>query len=164
MSERQITINARKYDGHIRRSWSGGLVSQTDTHLIVVGRFGADVRHSDLGLIPKGTISFEHFWLDRWYNVFRFYGPDGAFHSHYCNITMPPTFENNVLDYVDLDIDLILWPDGRVEVLDQDDFERNTIKFNYPNEFRPRVEAAVAELTGMIEAKEFPFDEKVPAM
>ncbi len=160
MTERQITINSRKYDGRIRRSWSGGLISQTDKLLVVVGRFGSDVDHSDLGRILEGTISFEHFWLDRWYNVFGFYNPDGTYRNHYCNITMPPIFEGDVLDFVDLDIDVVVWPDTRLEILDRDDFELNTTKYGYPSEFRQAVEDAVTELTEMIEAREFPFTER----
>ena len=86
MLSKQITVNSRKYDQKIRRSWSGGLVSQTDSLLVVVGRFDSDVEHNDLGLIKKGTVSFEFYWLDRWYNVFRFHEPDGTLRNYYCNV------------------------------------------------------------------------------
>src|SRR3569833_1022400 len=126
-----VTVNARKYDGRIRRSWPGALVSEKDGLITLIAHFSATHFHNDLGTIHAGTISIEHFWLDRWYNVFRFSEPDGQPKAVYTNITMPATFVGSVLDYVDLDIDVILWPDGRVNVLDRDDFERNSAKYGY---------------------------------
>ena len=159
MAARQITINSRKFDGRIRRSWAAGLISQTESLLVAVGRFEMDVEHDDLGLIREGTISFEHFWLKRWYNIFRFHEPDGSLRNYYCNITMPPTFENGVLDYVDLDIDVVVWPDKRLEILDRDDFEKNALEYGYPSDVRKRALAAVDDLTRMIKAGTFPFDQ-----
>lgn len=157
MSDRIVTINSRKYDGRIRRSWKGGLVHDSSDFIILVGSFNEEVEHNDLGRISAGTVSFEHFWFDRWYNVFRFHEPDGTLKAHYANIAMPPTFKDGVLDYVDLDIDVVVWPDRRVEVLDRDDFEENGLKYAYPDDLVQNAEAALNELLAMIERREFPF-------
>lgn len=156
MAERQITINSRKYDGHIRRTWPGGLISQSEDLLVVVGRFQEDVQHDDLGLIKQGTVSFEHFWPRRWYNIFRFHEPDGRLRNYYCNVTMPPTFADDVIDYVDLDLDVIVWPDEGYEVLDRDDLEKNTIKYGYPSEVVANAEKSLAELIALIESGQLP--------
>lgn len=156
MAERQITINSRKYDGHIRRTWPGGLISQSDDSLVVVGRFQEDVEHDDLGLIKQGTVSFEHFWLDRWYNIFRFHEPDGTLRNYYCNVTMPPIFADDVIDYVDLDIDVIVWPEKGYEVLDREDLAMNKIKYGYPAEVVANVEKSLAEIIELIENGKLP--------
>ena len=123
-----------------------------------VGRFDRDVAHDAIGLIRKDTISHEYFWLDRWYSIFRFHGPDGALRNYYCNINMPPTFSDGVLDYVDLDIDIVVWPDFANHELDRDDFERNTLKFGYTDDMLSRVEDNLAYLIKHIEGRDFPFD------
>jgi uncharacterized protein len=147
---RQITVNSRKYDGRIRRSWTGGLVTETKEHIVLVGGFDRDVEHSDLGRIRQGTTSFEYFWLHRWYNIFRFHEPDGALRGYYCNITMPPTFQGDIVDYVDLDIDVLVWPDKQFEIVDLDDFERNTERFAYSDDVCVAARSAVEELTALI--------------
>ena len=156
MTNKNITINSRKYDGHIRRSWEGGLISENGTHIVLVGKFEEDIGHDEIGLIKKGTVSFEFYWLDRWYNIFRFHEPDGTLRSYYCNITMPPTLADGVLDYVDLDIDVIVWPDNRYEVLDMDDFEQNKVKFGYPKDVLKKTEESLAEVITLIEKGELP--------
>ena len=63
-----------------------------------LGVFDLEVEHPDLGIIRRGTVSYEYYWLDQWYNVFRFENPDGPLRNYYCNVNMPPVFANNVLD------------------------------------------------------------------
>lgn len=153
----QVTVNAHKYNGAIRRSWSAELVHNSDSSIIVKGVFGLDVSHERLGLIRRGTISVEYFPLDKWFNVFRFYEPNGSFRNLYCNINMPPTFADGVLDYVDLDIDVVVWPDARVDVLDLDEFRQNADLLGYPETLIKNAEDSLAALLEMIDQREFPF-------
>ncbi len=153
----EITVNSRKYDGRVRRSWTGGIVSRSDELIVLVGRFDQAVQHSDLGFISRGTVSFEHFWLDRWYNIFRFHEPDGTLKAWYCNVAMPATFEGAVLDFVDLDIDVVVWPDLSYQVLDRDDFEENLVKYSYPADVIQDANAAVEDIVDLIGHRSFPF-------
>src|SRR4051812_9320746 len=105
---RQITINALKYDGQLRRSWQAGILKEGPDLIVAVGVFDQAVQHDDLGLIQQGTVSFEYFWPARWYNVFRFIESDGRFRNFYCNIAMPPRVHDGVLEFVDLDIDVVI--------------------------------------------------------
>lgn len=156
MSKPEITVNSRKYDGSINRTWPCEFVSREGSLLTFLGVFDQDVEHSSLGSIKKGTISHEYYWLDRWYNVFRFHESDGIFRNYYCNINMPPTFENGVLDYVDLDIDFVIWPDGSVSELDREEYEANAEKFEFSQSLKDSVENAISELKGLIDRKGLP--------
>lgn len=158
MHDQQITINSRKYDLSIRRSWQCKLVERNGPLLLFVGEFEGEITHPDLGVIKPGTVSHEYYWLDRWYNIFRFHEPDGTLRNYYCNINMPPTFENGVLDYVDLDIDVLVWPDFRYEVVDEADFEENANLFGYSDDVRSKVQATLDELIELIDKRKFPFD------
>ena len=151
-----ITVNSRKYDGTIRRSWKCELLEQRDSLLVFLGEFEAAVDHSDLGHIEKGTVSYEYYWLDRWYNAFRFHTVEGALRYYYFNINMPPTFAGGVLDYVDLDIDVLVQPDLAYTVLDLEDFSANAQSFGYPAEVRSGAEAALEEVLAAIEQKNVP--------
>lgn len=156
--EKSITINSRKFDGSVRRSWRCDLTGRDGPLLVFLGVFDSEVNHSDLGIIRPGTVSYEYYWLDRWYNVFRFHEPGGELRNHYCNINMPPVFQDGVLDYVDLDIDVLVWPDGGYKILDMEEFEENSNKFKYPKDVTDAAETALNELLQLIETKEFPFN------
>lgn len=155
-----VTINSRAYDLRIRRSWQCKQVEKKDSMLLFVGKFDVDVDHPQLGIIRRGTISYEYYWLDRWYNVFRFLETEGRVRNYYCNINMPPEFNNGVLDYVDLDIDVVIWPDFTYSVLDVGEYEASAARYNYPESVKTNVQRALVELIGLIEARAFPFDMK----
>lgn len=153
----EITVISRKYDGSIRRSWKCRLVKEDPPLLEFVGEFDREVVHSDLGLIRRGTVSYEYYWTDRWYNVFRFHEPEGELKYFYCNINTPPAFKDGSLDYVDLDIDLLVRPDYSVTILDEHEFEENAELFGIPGDVKDRARQCVDELMGMIDRREFPF-------
>jgi Uncharacterized domain/protein associated with RNAses G and E len=125
---------------------------------VLDAEFDEDIEHALLGTIASGTLSTEYYWLDRWYNVFRFSTPERALKSFYCNVNMLPTFDGEVLSYVDLDIDILVKPDFSYQVLDLDDFETNARRYDYPDEVRENVRLAVDDLTHMIEGRAFPFN------
>ena len=147
-----ITVRVQKYDGTEHRRWAACVVEQTDVLLILDAVFDDEIEHDLIGTIAAGTASTEYYWLDRWYNVFRF----GE--RFYCNVSMPPSFDGQVLSYVDLDIDVLVKPDFSYQVLDLEDFEDNARALNYPLEVREKAHAALAELVGLIETRSFPFD------
>ena len=132
----RFTVNSRKYDGSVRRSWMCELIRRDADKLDLIGSFEIAVEHPDLGVIEAGTVSHERFYLNRWYNYFLFQQPNGDFRNYYINICMPPTIGEGVVDYVDLDIDIIVWPDGRFQELDLDEFEVNAYAYGYPAEVR----------------------------
>lgn len=122
------------------------------------GKFETDVLHPELGLIKRGTVSLEYFWLDRWYNIFRFHEPSGEFRNYYCNVCMPPIFEDDVLEYVDLDLDLLVLPDFSCRVLDRDEYNVHAQLFKYPPEVCINAEKALTELIQLAESRNLPAD------
>lgn len=155
-----VTINSRKFDGAIHRSWQAEFVEQKNTLLIFKGVFAEEIKHSHLGVIRRGTISYEYYWLDRFYNVFRFHEPDGEFRNFYCNVNLPPKCENGVLDYIDLDIDVVVWKDFSIQILDLDEFEESSKNFNYTEDLIIKTKSNLEELLRLIENRDFPFDYK----
>lgn len=154
----EIIIRACKYDGLEHRRWHARLVSRRGPLVVLDARFDRLIKHDLLGTILPGTISVEYYWLDRWYNVFRFHEPTGGLRSYYCNVNVPPVFDGSVLSYVDLDIDILVEPDLSYRVVDLDEFETNSAHFRYPSEVRERAHAALQELVTLIESRQFPFD------
>jgi uncharacterized protein len=155
----QITVRVLKYDGAEYRRWNARQARQEGSLLILEAEFELDVQHESLGAISKGTRTVEYYWLDRWYNVFRFLNEDGGTALYYCNINTPPKLEGDMLSYVDLDIDVLAQQDFSFEILDLQEFEVNAARYGYPDELKSQARAALDELVRMIESRQFPFDE-----
>jgi uncharacterized protein len=154
-----IEVRAEKYDGTEHRRWPAFLVKRDGPLLVLDAVFDQAIEHDLLGTIASGTISTEYYWLDRWYNVFRFSAQTGKLQNYYCNVGLPPSFDGRVLSYVDLDIDVLVKPDFSYQVLDLEDFEENARVYDYPLDVRENAQAALAQLMQLIESRSFPFDE-----
>jgi protein associated with RNAse G/E len=154
-----IKVQAYKYDGVLHRSWDAELLRQEGSLVVLDAEFPEEIVHDLLGTIATGTRSLEYYWLDRWYNVFRFAQPDGTLRNYYCNVNVPATFDGKTLSYVDLDLDILVDPDFSYQVLDVADFEKNAALFSYTAEVQTKAREALAELVGLIEQRAFPFSE-----
>lgn len=157
-TNKSFIINSRKFDGKIHRSWQADLIEEKDSLFVFAGVFETEINHPQLGVIRPGTISYEYYWTNRWYNIFRFHEPEGALRNFYCNVNQPPVFNDNILDYVDLDIDVLVWKDLTFEVLDVDEFKENSEIFKYSAELIEKVDKSLKEILNLLENKSFPFN------
>ena len=153
----EISVQVLKYDGSHYRQWAGRLSRREGSLIQLNAAFSMDAYHPLLGEIPRGTRLIEYYWLDRWYNVLKFLNDDATTKHFYCNITTPPKLENQILTYIDLDIDVLALPDFSYHILDLDEFEANAKTYVYPEEVHTNAHIAVDRLRQMIETREFPF-------
>jgi protein associated with RNAse G/E len=157
----QITVRVLKYDGAEYRRWRARLAHREGSLIVLDAEFEIDVNHHLLGDIKRGTRTIEYYWLDRWYNVFRFLNDNDQTRSYYCNVNMPPTFADDLLTYIDLDIDILVQPDLSYQVLDLEEFAANAARYGYSEDIKRQAHGAVDELISMIETRQFPFGESV---
>jgi protein associated with RNAse G/E len=152
-----VLVRSYKYDGVLHRTWDAELVRQEGALVVLDAKFPEEIVHDLLGTILSGTGSLEYYWLDRWYNIFRFAEPDGTLRNYYCNVNVPASFDGETLSYVDLDLDILVDPDFSYRVLDVKDFERNAKRYGYTEAVQANARQAVADLVKMIESRAFPF-------
>lgn len=73
--------------------------------------------------LRKGDRFIETYYSDRWYNVYEIHArDDDHLRGWYCNIGYPAKIEKDSLSYVDLALDLLVFPDGKQIILDDDEF------------------------------------------
>lgn len=153
----QITVQVLRYDGTEHRRWDATLTERHESLIVLAAEFVEEVSHHLLGNIRRGTRTIEYYWLDRWYNIFRFLETDGSTKLFYCNISMPPTIHNGVLSYIDLDIDILVQPDWSIQVLDLEEFDMNAARYGYSEQVKTQTHQTLAELISMIQTRQFPF-------
>jgi protein associated with RNAse G/E len=159
VTNKTITVRTYKYDGTEHRSWHAQISRREASLIVLDAKFEEEIRHPLLGTVAPQTLSIEYYWLDRWYNIFRFIEPTGELRNFYCNINVPPVLQGNVLSYIDLDMDILVAPDFSYSILDEDEFLANAARFNYPLEVRHRSQEALQELVVLIERRDFPFND-----
>ena len=86
--------------------------------------------------------------LDRWYNIFEIHDlSDDRIKCWYCNVSYPADIEDRAVRYRDLALDLLVYPDGRQLVLDEDEFA----ELNIDEPVCKRARATLGELQRLFE-------------
>lgn len=71
--------------------------------------------------LPAGTVSFGHFWTERFYNVYHWVDAGQRTVGLYFNIADQTRIAATELRWRDLVLDVLATPDGRLDLLDEDE-------------------------------------------
>jgi len=97
------------------------LLDRSVTHIAVLYKSTQARRVGDLRL-PKGTVTYGYFWLERPYTVYHWVHPNGTTLGYYVNLADGIVFRPHAVEWGDLALDLLFSPDGRrVQILDKDE-------------------------------------------
>jgi len=108
----------RRLDGTVR-TYSCEAAEVADDHAILLYRLPGPGRVADLEL-PAGTLTVAYYWTERPYNVYHWVAPSGRTLAYYFNLSGPPRIGRDRLEWEDLEVDVLVTPDGRVRVLDEE--------------------------------------------
>ncbi len=70
--------------------------------------------------LPAGTVTVSYYWIDRPYNVYHWLTPEGETLAYYFNLSGSIRITDDRVDWEDLAVDVLVTPDRRVRVLDED--------------------------------------------
>ncbi|GAP21766.1 DUF402 domain-containing protein [Leptolinea tardivitalis] len=119
------TVLVLKFNTDHQETWryDGKVISRTPESVLLEAYFNRPDKLFHGILLREGDRFVEKYFNDRWYNIFEIHDCDtDVLKGWYCNVTYPAVFEDGVVSYVDLALDLLVYPDGRQLVLDEDEF------------------------------------------
>ena len=138
MSYLPVTVIKCNLQGQETWRYSGQVLRREARYVELEALFNRpDVSFHEIYL-KQGDRFVETFYTDRWYNIFEIHDcDDDQIKGWYCNIGQPAHIHENssagsssdgdpalelVVSYIDLALDLLVYPNGRQLVLDEDEF------------------------------------------
>jgi len=106
----------------------------------------------------QDDVLYEYFATERPYNLFATYRPDGRLVGWYCNVTHPTRVNDDTIYWHDLWVDVLVMPDGSIEVIDMDELDESGIEQDDPR-LHALILAARDELVQMARERAYPFSE-----
>ena len=153
-----ITVHLLKPHKQKTVIYEGALLVQEPGHLLVHARWKRAAMDLGYVVFAPGDHFYEHYYTERWYNIFEVRSEAGELKGWYCNITRPACFADGVVTSEDLELDLFVAPDRRrVLRLDEEEFEALALHVAEPQTYAEAL-AALAELEAMAQAGVPPFD------
>jgi uncharacterized protein DUF402 len=118
------------------------VLTRSATHLAVLWIAPAAMHVHGVDL-PAGTVSVGHFWADRHYNVYHWLRGDRTTVGYYFNLADRTSWTAERLDWRDLTVDVLATPEGRLDVLDEDE-----LPADLDDDARAHIEAGQRALLG----------------
>lgn len=159
MTDLSYTILKIDATGGVVLSYPGRCVTRGPDHITVEAFFALRDR-LELGytVFERGDRMVEHFFSDRWYNVFECHavGSD-ALRGWYCNVARPAIIDDVAVDVRQTDLALDVWvaPDRTITILDEDEFAA----LHLTEQEVAAARGAVAEIRSLVESGAWPFDQ-----
>jgi predicted RNA-binding protein associated with RNAse of E/G family len=130
--------------------YTGRLLTQQADRIVLEAEFNRDDLPIYEIILRCGDRFVETYFTDRWYNVFAIYDRDeNRLKAWYCNIGHPAEIGTGEVSYIDLALDLLVYPDGRQVVLDEDEFAALAL----PAEEALQARRALQELQALFTAR-----------
>ena len=126
MKDDNKSITIIKLDVQHQETWryEGRIVERGEKSLLIEAFFNRDDLDFHGITIKRNDRFLERYFLDRWYNIFEIHDrEDDHLKGWYCNVTEPAEFSPDKIAYVDLALDLLVYPEGNFLVLDEDEFD-----------------------------------------
>jgi protein associated with RNAse G/E len=156
-----IKIRALKFPDILHYEWEGELLRHTADYVLVLCQPGRKlIHHTKNKVFIVNNTSLEFFFLKEWFTV-AMEVEDGNVVSAYCNVAKPSVLINDEISFIDLDLDYIREKNKEWEVVDEDEFESNSIKYKYPVELKNEAVKALARLKEEVRKGNFPFNNQV---
>jgi len=140
---RKIVVIKQNLAGEETWRYTGLILSRLPNQVLLEARFNrSDLLFHGI-LFGQNDLFIEAYYSDRWFNIFEIYDKTtDVLKGWYCNVAFPARFIHGQVSYVDLALDLLVYPDGRQLVLDQGEFE----DLHLPEQTRKKALAALVQL------------------
>lgn len=119
-------VTVIKQNIHEQETWcyQAKIINKAENFIQLEARFNRDDSIIS-GIHFRNNDRFlEVFFTDRWFNIFEIHDKDDDhIKGWYCDICKPAQISDHQVKYIDLKLDLVVHPDGRFEILDEDEFD-----------------------------------------
>lgn len=95
---------------------------------IIKETFTMQVNHTEI-TIPVGSYTIAYYWKNRPYNLYFWRDREGNYLASYFNIVKNTKFQENMVSFEDLIIDVLALPNGEYFILDEDELPEALERF-----------------------------------
>lgn len=149
-----ITWRISKWSGSPHRSVGLLDLEVTDDGIWGVIQLGSAVDDAAGQMTRFPCDAVVYFPTDKWWVAVWLPGMPTDLHV---DISTPARRQNHDVITIDLDLDVVV-VDGIVRILDRDEFEEHSARWNYPEHVRTNAESATQDVAFAIADQQFPFD------
>ena len=149
------TVKLLKPGKNTEITYQGYELLREPNHLFIHARWDRDALELGYITFETGDHFYEHYYTDKWFNIFEIRSQRGELKGWYCNVTKPAGVEDYTIYSEDLELDLFVSADRQeVVTLDEEEFTER----EFSQEVREAALRGLEELQVMARSAAPPFD------
>jgi protein associated with RNAse G/E len=154
---KELLVHSTKYDGSLHYRYPVNELQRSDDLLITFTSPGYPVQsYRGEWIGKKRLLSF--FWKNRPYVLHVRWEESWIPEFLYVDIAAETRWDDRVVRYIDLDLDLILRHESTsIHLDDEDEFEEHQVRWNYPPQLVAQCREAAVEVRKLLELGQPPF-------
>jgi len=153
-----IEVQGYKHDGGMHRIWDAVFVVDEGENYIVVASNRTKVIEHDYRIWHTKEPAIMIFFKDKWFNVIAMLKEQGV--TYYVNLASPYINDKGTIKYIDYDLDMKLYPDNQVKIIDVKEYVFHKKKYNYSDDIDTILRFNLKEIKSIMESRSFPFDDQ----
>ena len=151
-------IHCYKHNGEAYQASEETIILDIKDEYIVCGNYMVDVTEPEGHSYKTKELAIIYFYKHNWFNCIAQLISFGLF--YYCNMASPYIIDDNVIKYIDYDLDLRVFPNGSFKILDRMEYKYHKKQMHYSNRLDFILKYELGNLIDMVRRNEMPFDRK----
>lgn len=153
-----VKIIAYKHDGSIHRIWHKNTVLEANEHVVILANNKTSVTEYDTRTWVTKEMALVYFHAECWFNIVCMFREDGI--HYYCNLSSPFASDIDGIKYIDYDLDIKKYPDGKYFLLDEDEYNKHKNQYNYGEDLDKILRYNLEKLQNWIDNNLGPFSKE----
>ena len=159
LKNKWIEIQGYKHDGRMHRIWDNVFViDETDEYIVVASKKTKVVEH-DFRIWYTKEPAIMIFFKNHWWNVIAMLKKVGI--TYYVNLASPFVIDCQRVKYIDYDLDIKLYPNNDIRLIDVKEYSYHKKKYNYSDDIDKILRFNINQVKDYMTKKVFPFNDEI---
>ena len=156
----EIIVRKKKFNGFVKSEWEGTLLTSLEADWLVVLHHPERHKKSRHTAVLQADQLFIHLHnLVEPLTVLMMFDENGRFQNAKCDAALPAQQMENIIEFVDLDLDLHVTPNLSYTVEDEDVFQQHCKLMDYTPYIVQQARLGIKFAQDIVAMRRFPFDE-----
>lgn len=154
----RLTIHCYKHNGVLHRVCEEATILEITEDQLICANDKTKIIEHDGRSYHTNEKAILIFYKNNWFNIIAQLKEQGLF--YYCNIASPYIIDNNIIKYIDYDLDLRVFPDGGFRILDRNEYKYHKKIMNYSKDLDKIIKEELQALISLKKEGKSPFDKE----
>ena len=159
LKDKWIEIQGYKHDGRMHRIRDNVYVIEETEEYIVVASKKTKVIEHDFRIWYTKEPAVMIFFKNHWWNVIAMLKKIGI--TYYVNLASPYVIDCQRVKYIDYDLDVKLYPNSDIRLIDVKEYSYHRKKYNYSDDIDKILRFNINQIKKLMSEGAFPFDNNI---